>query len=1095
MPLINAGAVDAPHYDPAAGNTCATCHTVQLTLGSTGYNNVCLNCHRPGNPSGALNPITLADTANPYGTFSSSVISKMFQTSHRWDGPDTNPVAGAQPPIQRQMTSSGLRARTGGQMACVRCHTPHFNNNGNFLRMPNSQDQLCLDCHRSRNVQSHTKGSHPVGIIYDGSKPGFKPIVANSANPTADLSNYVNNGVVSCSTCHGVHFSDSRSSTADGRDNFANLSSGDGYLLRTDRRGATVGAGQPDNLNICTNCHAGKAAHNLKGQDVQCTDCHGSHVEYDPGDPTGSAGVNRYLIKRTVPKGTSGSGQIFFRYSGNRREYINNQGNGVCQGCHAVPPPGELYPPEHAVSDPNVCRTCHFHNSANGSFSGACTACHGYPPTTATTGGSTGLAIPVTGATPINPGAHETHAKKRWMACSTCHNGSAAKAMPSNSIDIGFSINGSNFPGFSGSITGGTFNATPLNSAYTWSAATGTTLTTGNNAITCTVYCHGSTLDRGTIAAPTWTSADGSQKVCGACHGVTAATAPARGSHQRHAGNGIGALAMPCASCHGVHDNNDHINGSVNWDLTSLAGSGLYRGAPAANTGTVAPSAVYGQCANLYCHSNGTSLQPVFNVPGVVPTWGGAAIGCNGCHDGIATGPAYPNGSPKANSHAIHVVTNGYGCNLCHYDTTTSGTTITTSGNHVNRLFNLLPDTTAGVSYTATIGTPTSPSSCATISCHGGGNAIWGAVAKCQDCHLTAGPDVDDFSGSFWNNGVISTINATAWSATGHGRTTPFSSGNSAASFTSANACEYCHDRTITHKTAANPFRLRNMSDATWQKNGVCMNCHAIGSSGVSVDGQLRNGAKKVGSLHFGAGHSATRNSGQFCWDCHDGHGDGNIYMVHDSISAASDSATGAPAGAGRAVLFTSTAAGTGYARSSAPFNGICNVCHTVAGHYTATGGDTHNSATRCTSCHSHTGPDAVSAFAAAGGACDGCHGYPPAQPGFVGTLNNWSSAQTENYPGGGGAHTVNNHVNRSARPSNGFSQCNNCHNQGDHATSPIIFRPSQNIKARVSGEVRFEASKQARYTSNRLDGALHTAGNCSNINCHFGATPRWDQR
>lgn len=1092
---FTAEAVDAPHYDLAAGRTCGTCHTVQLTLGSTGYNNICLTCHRPGDPASGVNPITLGDTANPYGTYSTSGISVMYQTSHRWDGPDINPAAGAQAPLQARMTSNNLRGRTGNQMACVRCHDQHSNANGHFLRVANDRDQLCLDCHRSRNAQSATGASHPVGVPYDGTKAGFRPIPVNTANPTADLNNYLKAGTVSCSTCHGIHFSDSRASTIDGRANFANLSSGDGYILRTDRKGTAVAAGQPDTMNICTNCHAGKKNHNLKGQDVQCDDCHGAHVDYDPADPSGAQGTNVFLIRRTVARGTSGSGQVFYRYTGSRREYKNSQGTGVCQGCHEVPAPGGLYPPEHAGNDAAVCNGCHFHNSDNGSFSGACTACHGYPPTTATPGGPTGLALPATGATSTNPGAHETHAKKHFMACLTCHTGYTAKPMPSNSIDIGFSINGTNFPGFAGSVTGGTFNATSLNSSYVWSSATGTTLTTGNGAISCSVYCHGTTLSGGTVAAPTWTTTDGSQKACGACHGVTDATAPATGGHQRHAGNGAGALALPCASCHGAHDNNDHVNGSVNWDLSGLAGGGLYKGATVGATGQLAPSSSFGQCTTLYCHSDGTALQTIVNVPRTVPVWGGAPLGCDGCHDGIATGPSYPNGTPKANSHGVHVVTNGFGCNTCHYDTTTSGTAITTPANHVNRVFNLQPNTAGGVSYTPTIGTPTTPSSCAVISCHGGNSATWGGKAACQDCHLTTAADVDDFSGTFWNNGIVSKINSTAWSTTGHGRTSAFPSGNPAAAFSGANYCEYCHDYATPHKTVTNPFRLKNFSDAVWQKNGVCMSCHASGSSGVTVDGAVRNGTKKVTSYHFGSRHSAALNGGQFCWDCHDGHGDGNLFMIHDSLSATSDAVTGAPLGAALPVLFTAAVSGTDYAHSAPPFSGVCNVCHTTTSHYTATSGDGHNSATRCTTCHAHSGTNATAAFTPAGGACDSCHGYPPARTGFVGTLNNWSTARTENYTGGGGAHTVINHVSSTARPSDGFAPCAVCHNSADHAMSPVVFLPSMNIKVRVNQEVRYVSGQQARYTSNRLDGAQHQTGTCSNISCHFGATPLWDQQ
>jgi hypothetical protein len=127
------------------------------------------------------------------------------------------------------------------------------------------------------------------------------------------------------------------------------------------------------------------------------------------------------------------------------------------------------------------------------------------------------------------------------------------------------------------------------------------------------------------------------------------------------------------------------------------------------------------------------------------------------------------------------------------------------------------------------------------------------------------------------------------------------------------------------------------------------------------------------------------------------------------------------------------------------------------------------------------------------GGACDSCHGYPPSSVGFAGVHNNWSSARTENYQGGGGAHTIQNHVDKLAKPSEGFANCSKCHSSADHRMSPISFNPSQNIKVTVNQAFRFEAAKQARYTSNRLDGNAHLTGGCTNISCHYGATPKWD--
>lgn len=383
--------VDAPHNDMAAGFDCQTCHSLHPDLASGGYNNICMSCHRPGDPSASKRPFTMGDQANPFGTYSTITknVSRNYQTSHRWDGSDTNPAAGAQPPQNFGMNgeSSTLRTRTSQELACSRCHNQHSNGNGNFLRIANDKDQLCLDCHRSRNVQSHLQGSHPVNVSLATAKGSFNSPLRNSspANPSSDLSVQLNKtgGVVLCSTCHGIHFTDSRSSTFDGSANFANLSSGDGYVLRTDRRGKPALAGAADSVNICTNCHAGKRNHNGRGQDVQCTDCHGAHVEYDPLDPSGSQGINVYLIRRSVAAGAAGSGRVFFRYTGSTtKEYKNGQGTGVCQGCHSVPAPGGNYPPEHASNDPKVCNSCHFHANSSGSFSasGGCGNCHGYPP-------------------------------------------------------------------------------------------------------------------------------------------------------------------------------------------------------------------------------------------------------------------------------------------------------------------------------------------------------------------------------------------------------------------------------------------------------------------------------------------------------------------------------------------------------------------------------------------------------------------------------------------------------------------------------------------------------------------------------------------
>jgi predicted CxxxxCH...CXXCH cytochrome family protein len=62
------------------------------------------------------------------------------------------------------------------------------------------------------------------------------------------------------------------------------------------------------------------------------------------------------------------------------------------------------------------------------------------------------------------------------------------------------------------------------------------------NGSTCSgVYCHGATLRGGTRTAPSWTTVDGSQVTCGACHAIPPATGKHRIDDHVQAG---------CGACH-----------------------------------------------------------------------------------------------------------------------------------------------------------------------------------------------------------------------------------------------------------------------------------------------------------------------------------------------------------------------------------------------------------------------------------------------------------------------------------------------------------------------------------------------------------------
>ncbi len=183
---VTAGAVPPPsHFGLAIGINCDTCHQPHRTLGRSKdegpinrnspavFNNMCQSCHRTGDGFAKAKPMALVDTSAIFGDHSTADFGALRQTSHRWDGSDINPAAGAQPPIHAAMTTNtngvgNLRGRSGSELACARCHSPHLAGApGAMLRLGKENDQLCRDCHRSRDTQTHKTGSHPIGVNYD----------------------------------------------------------------------------------------------------------------------------------------------------------------------------------------------------------------------------------------------------------------------------------------------------------------------------------------------------------------------------------------------------------------------------------------------------------------------------------------------------------------------------------------------------------------------------------------------------------------------------------------------------------------------------------------------------------------------------------------------------------------------------------------------------------------------------------------------------------------------------------------------------------------------------------------------------------------
>jgi len=553
------------------------------------------------------------------------------------------------------------------------------------------------------------------------------------------------------------------------------------------------------------------------------------------------------------------------------------------------------------------------------------------------------------------------------FTCANCHPSTHANgpAGTNRAAEVSFNITWAGTGNTTGSYTQGAANAVDSR-GFDWR--------TGGS---CTnLYCHsnakpvtgsGGFARSNIYANPIW---NGGSLSCNGCH-----DAPNTGSstwsaaHDKHVDAAGGAYSFTCNNCHAATANNNtqignyalHVNATKNVAFNSLA---AYNGYVA----TYEPST--NRCSNIYCHSAGFSISNQSAVPSNpnYAVWNSALAGnCTGCHGGAGGAyPQYANGNPKWNSHNVADHKAGT-CADCHQAVVGINNTIIDPSLHVNTAYNVSNSTYIGGYTFRTMAQ--GKSTCVSVSCHGGNNADWGSTLTCDNCHGTTGPDVDNFSGTFWSDGSISLINTNEWTTTGHGRTSgTYSSGNPAANKT----CTACHSAGVAHKTATNPFRLAYtaVDNATWGWNWNCTVCHATGQSGAT---------KKVDSRHYGAKHATTRNGGQFCWDCHDPHGDSNVYMVGAQVASVSNSTYGWPTTT-NATVFTAFGTGTDYAKSSAPYNGVCNVCHTQTSHYTASSGDGHNSGQRCTSCHAHTkAGDINQAFAGAGEssggqACSSCH-------------------------------------------------------------------------------------------------------------------------
>lgn len=1044
-------ALPAPH-DPSSGYsyTCESCHVSPKSYGNTDANfanNVCLTCHKPSdtNTKKAFTPEDFADINNASSSVR-TIATTAVKTSHKWSGPEVNATAKALKPVDT--TRYGLNAWGKGfntSLACVRCHSIHGwvvnQRTAPFLRVPNDTDQMCMNCHRQRANTTATAGSHPVSISYTSAsikaKAGSQFYLVNNEprknpiNSSAEMKN--KKSKVVCSSCHGVHVSDSNSATFDSysSSNFGKLSSSDGSLLRVSKRGAD---NKVDTVNICTNCHitkhTGQVQQHTKSADIQCMDCHNAHVDtiaasdavQNPNIKLLRRYVNYSGVKGDVRKLDTYRKRLVYTGTDNAGKWSAANGTGVCQACHALPATVTQHS-DYALVKSN-CISCHADAPHTDTTPTGCTGCHGSPPqNNLTAADSNGRNAGYTNYDETTT-PHLAHTSKA-VACSDCHGAKSPNHLLATPIADDL------YPYYY------VFKPAP------WSAGTkaGSNATYTHNigptASTCNlVYCHSDGTTANPLAANfingmdavKWNSGTGEGTAgsiigtvneCITCHDNKTTTF--KGSHQKHRTTGY-----KCATCHGltvasgdspVTSNINHVNTVKEVQFSNRsAASGSYTSA--------------GKTCAVACHSDGRGAASI-----TTPVWGTQATGaCGTCHKTAAIGSLASGSHPTHFSGTVLGATDTI-CTSCHAHNGSGAT-------HVNGAIT--------ANYTG-------GGSCATNNCHANMTPpTWGVNTTnttCTKCHGT---------------GTVGTIDGT-----NRDMVAPVGGTLSGTGQVSNNAKVGAHK---THLRYLNGFS--NYSTVDYR----CESCHGtLPSVGTHANGSSTPNFQSLATKWGARTADFTAGSCNNTY-CHNPAGTGGTMDAANAGSNTVPSWTGAAyiADGGKSLtncqLCHKVPGSDGFSKASAHGSMM-----------------TDASANQCNTCHGHngdatgvTGRRHIDGILYVNGTCDSCHGYPPmTQVDLDARSGGYVNAKLET-AGGGGHHKT--HLLPTIIASDGFAPCLPCHPSdtlGFHMQGGgTVQTANVNVFYAADTDYRFDDSRAKRYISG--------GKTCSNVSCHFQPTPAW---
>jgi len=1021
---------------------CDNCHGKFAGPSAVSPNNSCLTCHSALGEA-ARKPVETDAMSNYFGSDSGQPATGSRST-HTWGaysalGHPYNPKAMVHEPTNSALNTGYNGKVLTGRSTCFRCHNAKLAYNANvtpgvdkpFLRATNVNDALCLDCHRARNLgqSAVVAGTHPVSYrayssVYKSNTTAYRkvPRSANIFNPTANPGNYLSSGKVVCSTCHATHYADSSSAT------FGNRSTANGFA-------------QDD------------VAKGLKGK---LQDSKGQLLRTDPfGASADSINVCSSCHKETRNLNHNAKGQ-------------NIQCN-HCHGAH-VDYTGDTSKPNLALvrRDFSNMSTAKVKLGANvkviyntatslrfkrADGKGICEICHTPPP---------GVTIHQLSDTRkedcINCHRHSNGFSA--ANCTSCHGqppitgyvgGPNGKSSQDYTLDESFTPHITH-------ADAGYYNYACKNCHYDGTGSEhNTVLTTGTATFasvfinttgsvgshagrknvpsdynpttrSCSnVYCHSNGSPRGsayvTVATPSWEN--GRNKILG--QGTECNTCHGIGSnldtnaHQSH----VTANSIKCIVCHAATVNAAGAIASRAKHANS-AKDVVFITRPE-NFLSVFDASFNAQDATCTtsCHTNGLGISPATPAK-----WTDSATGaCGTCHASV----------PSTSLHTMHF-TDPAGPSLGTAPTVCANCHIYSAGatTHANGVVNLK----AG-------------NSCA--PCHPGSTApVWAtsATVTCESCHI--GGTLSEV------NGYTAPSNIQLNNTVGHGK------------YSSASLhvkCTSCHNASAPHiRPAIAQKRLVTTG------NALCNTCHIptiMQGMSTARANMLTHGITNPFVKYTTANDFRARD----CAGCHDTHGTTNLMSIRTVIN-------------GQAIVYTNTSTGFYVTTpTNGVYNGLCQVCHTKTTHYrnnAPPSGPVAHYTKDCLNCHTHKGADVMFAFQGKGGGCAGCHGYPPVRnlTGF-GIMNNYTNARLQDYSGGGGAHSVQGHILKTVRETDGMTSCNNCHYNtmanNTHNKGPMP--PAKNfVNVVVDPQFKFNNNSTIKYN----------AQTCSNVSCHFKPSPNW---